>query len=271
MAMKAKPRRAPGLDEIQIDYVKHLASTQSVWFAVLFMKSWILASEPLQYKGGLVKAISKKPGRLTVANTRGIALLGAIGKLYHGVVRARLLPHVTAHRTMGQFGRFKGQQTGFASVMLKAFARAAGAKGLSLHVMFLDVRHAFHSMLRSHVFGDDVAELPPVLQTILQAEGLTVSQLAQDMSEHSSAFCAHASPLTQQVLRDMHKDTWFTVADAPAHHDRTCHRTWRGSRPGSPLADLVYNQMMSSLLRIVAQIVNEDHGIQKACSQLEVL
>lgn len=110
----------------------------------LLFKMWTASGEPLQFKGGFICSIAKKHGALAAAGMRGIMLLDVLGKLHHGLLRRRLLPWAAQNRLDTQFGGFKGQQTIFASLLLRSYARVVEAKQVSLAIVFVDVKNAFH-------------------------------------------------------------------------------------------------------------------------------
>jgi hypothetical protein len=121
-------------------------------------------------------------------------------------------------------------------LLLCSYARVVEAKHASLAIIFVDVKNAFHAFATS-------SQLPAKLQQILVAEGLDADQLRADIGVHARAF-NDAPPTTARLIKDAHCDTWFTC---PGLHK--CFETTRGSRPGSPIADLAYNIMTSALLK----------------------
>eukprot|EP00438_Fugacium_kawagutii_P025384 Skav223571 [mRNA] locus=scaffold34:470903:474406:- [translate_table: standard] len=216
----------------------------------------------------MMHAINKKPGRPSLANTRGIMLLSSIGKLHHALIRRALLAPAQTFRHASQYGGYPGQQTSFASLQLRAFSRVASASGLSQAILYIDARHAFHYMLRSHAFGGSVG-FPPRLREVLLADGFDADRLEQLVGLHATAFDQAAPPLLKEVVRDAHTNTWYMVR--PPHGTMPeCFRTNRGSRPGSPLADLAFNIVMSSLLRDVQQLLTDHPVIQMACARLSL-
>eukprot|EP00435_Cladocopium_sp_Y103_P001901 s1454_g1.t1 len=270
VTLRAKAHKAPGLDQISIDTVKSRMADCSGEFFALVLKAWTLSSEPLQWKGGLLKAINKRSGTLSLSSVRGIALLSSVGKVYHAIMRRMLLPTVSHMKLTTQYGGFGGQQPSFATAMLRSYTRSAAADGLSVAILYLDVRHAFHSMLRSHVFGQE-DHMTETLRACLETEGHDVNALLAEAASHSHEFLQRADLALSRALQDAHCDTWFTMCDTTAADDKSCNRTYRGSRPGSPLADLACNQLMATLLQALQQISHSDPEIQRAASVLQML
>ena len=258
----AKRRKAPGLDGVQAEHLQELMIHHSDVFFQMLFKIWTTSAEPLQFKGGYICSIAKKQGSLTAAGMRGIMLLDVLGKLHHGLLRRRLLPWAAQNRLDTQFGGFQGQQTLFASLLLRSYARVAEAKQVSLAIVFVDVRNAFHCLLRQHAFAT-TATFPQKLQQVLTEEGLDVDRLTADIGPHASAF-AHAPPTVARLIKDAHCNTWFTCPGSTK-----CFETTRGSRPGSPIADLAYNVMMSSLLKELQMALHQLPLLQQANCFLE--
>eukprot|EP00435_Cladocopium_sp_Y103_P058241 s483_g20.t1 len=247
----AKRGRAPGLDQVPAEHLQYMMAHHSDVFFQLFFKVWLLSAEPVQWKGGFICSIAKKHGAMTASGMRGIMLLDTLGKLHHALLRRHLLPWAASNRLPTQFGGFKGQQTIFASLQLRSYARYVAAKQVSLAIVFIDVRNAFHCLLRQHAFAT-TNTFPPVLTQLLIAEGLDPVQLHADIHAHAHQF-EDAPAAVQRLIRDAHQDTWFTCPGTDQ-----CFATHRGSRPGSPIADLACNVLMTALLRKL-QLALHDH------------
>eukprot|EP00435_Cladocopium_sp_Y103_P026565 s3814_g6.t1 len=239
---KAKRHRAPGVDGVTSDTLLACLKGQSEIGFLLVLKSFLLGAEPLQWKGGLMHIIPKKSGILTADMMRGIMLLTSLGKIHHATLRKLLIPWVTATKIPAQMGGFVGQQTSFATHMLRSFCSLAVQRNLSIGVVFVDVKAAFHSMLREHTFGSS-AGLPARLQSVLREAGLDVGLLLAEASSHAQYFETSPNLCLQRAMQDAHHDTWCTLAGSESF----C-QTHRGSRPGSPLADIAYNVAMRSVL-----------------------
>ena len=162
-----------------------------------------------------------------------------------------------------QLGGFQKQQTCFATHLLRTFCVLAEAAHLSCGVIFFDVRAAFHSMLREHTFGGSC--LPRRLCAVLEDAGLDVAQLQRDIVPHGAQFQKHPNQCLQRAVQDAHNSTWYVV---DGHAD--CHQTHRGSRPGSPLADIAYNITMTGVLRDIEEALWNNTALCTAAAQLPI-
>lgn len=102
--------------------------------------------------------------------------------------------------------------------------------------------------------------LPDPLRQHLQAEGFDVASIEQELCRQHGMQDDLPLPL-RRVLADQHDHTWFVL---PSDGDFVPHRTWRGSRPGSPLADIVYNHLMTALLRAARVLLDNDPTVVEA-------
>ena len=260
--------KAPGLDSVQGSTLRQTLHESPVPLYALLFKTWATGAEPLQFKGGLIHCISKKAsgkmGEAKAKDMRGIMLLDGLGKSYHALIRSHLMRWSAPRRLPTQFGGYRGQQTLFATQFIRAFASVAQEVGISTSILFLDVRSAFHSMIRQQTFGGQ-AHFAPRLQQILGEEGFEVQQMEDDIHKYSQDFVASAPISLQRLLQDAHESTWFTLA----RHDQ-CYQTHRGSRPGSPLADLAYNTMMQSVLHEITQVLVSNDECTTASGRMKL-
>ena len=97
---------------------------------------------------------------------RGILLVDVIGKVMHAILRQRFIPTVTAWKHPLQLGGFPHCTTLFATHYLRAFQIKAAELKLSSAVLFIDVKSAFHCMVRQVLFGPNPT-IPESLRDLL--------------------------------------------------------------------------------------------------------
>eukprot|EP00435_Cladocopium_sp_Y103_P065310 s1878_g27.t1 len=250
-----KVDKASGLDEVRPATVKDHASDISAAVTKLLVKMWTTGAEPAQFKGGLLHTIGKKKRSHHLRDMRGIALLDVMAKLSHAVLRAQFMPALVQARAPLQLGGFSHQTTIFATHYLKAVTHLAHQKGLSSSILFLDIRSAFHALLRELVFDLD-QPLPDKLLEVLRDQSADLSGIDAHRLWSGFSDLPHA---TARLLADAHQHTWYTLAASDSFHSTT-----RGSRPGSPLADAAYNGLMTRLIRDLQQVLQHDQRLQMA-------
>eukprot|EP00435_Cladocopium_sp_Y103_P018762 s1636_g4.t1 len=243
LGCNVKSRRAPGIDSVFPETVKLACSKNSVPFHNLILKVWLLGAEPVQYKGGLVHAISKKEGGQRIDQMRGITLIDIVGKMIHSLLRQKFLPGLNQLRQPLQLGGFARKTTLFATQYVRAFASFTAMRHMSSAILFIDIRSAFHMMIREFIF-DTTKVIPDKLATVLTAAGFNLDTIRGNVARRTTFTEHHVSQSVAHLLADAHDHTWYTLGACDV-----IHRTERGSRPGSPLADVAYNSLMALVIQ----------------------
>lgn len=154
LCLRQKPHRAPGPDGASSDVCRLGASAVTYALHNVFLKSFLNGTEPFRYKGGLLQAIWKRKGALSDPEAyRGILLADSFGKTLHAWSRRRLLPTLQARRAPGQLGGLPSQQAAVGIHAVRLHCRLGRMKGISTSTIFVDLRAAFHSMLRQFIFN----------------------------------------------------------------------------------------------------------------------
>jgi len=245
LCLKQRPHRAAGLDGLPPEVCRHAAVVLAPFLHSVIMKAFLSGVEPFRYKGGLLVPIWKQKGSRQSPDTyRGILLADVFGKILHAWARKRLLPTLVARRAPGQIGGLPSQQTITAVQLLRLHGKIGRACRLSTAAIFVDLRAAFHHMLREFIFTVREPTTQATLQRIFDPNEFDLPQLSQELQE----VCAQAPHDIPEALRaflhDIHKDTWFKLeATSPSSTV-----TERGTRPGSPMADLGFNLLMSKMM-----------------------
>eukprot|EP00438_Fugacium_kawagutii_P023924 Skav232941 [mRNA] locus=scaffold3689:35179:38778:- [translate_table: standard] len=252
------------MDEVRPELLKSLCPQVSQILHALVSKCWIRGSEPVMWKGGLLHTIPKKVGCFEASSSRGIMLLSSLGKTFHGLVRKRILQWVEMHRLPTQLGGFRHLQTPFASLLLRSYSNVCLRHSFSVGAVFVDLKAAFHFLLRDHTFGN-MGDLPEPLRRVLEQDGLSVEDLMEECSLHASHFVESAPPQVVRLAQETHQGTWFALRDDP-----NLHGTTRGSRPGSPLADVSFNALMVAILARLNHFLLAQPEVQEVTSALGV-
>ena len=242
--------KAAGIDNIRPDTIKSWIAEDSQPLSILILKMWILAAEPLQWKGGLIHCIGKKNNTMggNPQDMRGIMIMDILGKLWHSILRQRLLPSLQASRQPLQLGGFKGQQTSFLTHYIRSLSILASKSQLSSAVLFLDIKAAYHSLIRAIILQSN--PLPPRLQAVLREQGVDLDIIRQRVD--TANFTDAIGISTIRAATDAHQHTWMTLAK----HDQI-YQMHRGCRPGSPIADACFNAIMALALKDLQQFLDQ--------------
>lgn len=159
-------------------------------------------------------------------------LLLAIYKRLHAILQEKVIEVIEPLIPAGQIGGFQGQQVQFGSMSLQCFSRIAHQHNLSMGVVFVDLENAFHRLIRELVCG--VARNADV-DALLQSLEYGMSDARCPKAAGNSMFASETGGST----RDVHVHTWHVLSPHPG-----LMRTRRGTRPGSPLADVIFHVAM---------------------------
>ena len=240
-------RKATGLDGFTSDFYHAHATPLAEVFYPLIMKTFLWQEEPVSWKGGIMAVIPKGNAQATQANKfRGIMLMPVVAKQLHAILRKRLALLLGPQRPPGQIGGFAGQQVQFGSQYLRCVGRLADSRRLCSATFFLDLKNAFHRLVRETVVG--ASRMPEDLDTVLRnlvQDGLPVDHLLAGQQLPCLLESLGASPILVRFLREIHCSTWFTL------DTRTFTQTLRGTRPGSPLADIIFHVGMWEITKII--------------------
>ena len=246
-----KVGRATGYDPITSAMYHHHAAELAEHAFPLMVKMWVWGEEPLQYKGGPMALIPKRPHPSAVHHFRGILLLPTLAKSFHALLRKRIIGLLTPQRLPGQFGGFAGQEVLFGSQALRIAGRTALAKGLSFGVLFVDLATAFHCLVREMVVGiGDADKLHFVMEALHWSDDARQRlQLGHALPCLLESLGAPAYLV--RLMRNVHDSTWTTI------NGKEYLRTHRGTRPGSPIADAVFHFIMYDFSMALKQYLQD--------------
>eukprot|EP00435_Cladocopium_sp_Y103_P010311 s2002_g2.t1 len=255
--------RATGLDPMPSGLFHRFPVQLAKLCMDLFVKIFLWQMEPIQGKGGILAVIPKKNDMSRASHFRGIMLLPSIFKRLHAILRTQLVSIIAPLKPAGQIGGFHGQQVQFGSMTLQCVSRIAKKRRLSMGVVFVDLANAFHRLIRELVCGiarnDDV-------DTLLSALSEPSSIGVQKWLEFPCLLQRLGAPSRLiRLLRDVHTHTWHVFA---AHPGLT--RTRRGTRPGSPLADIVFHVIMLDVTIELNTWMREQTALQDILRDLNI-
>eukprot|EP00435_Cladocopium_sp_Y103_P002383 s5733_g1.t1 len=174
------------------------------------------------------------------------------------------MQRMASRRDPSQLGGFAHQQVAFGSQTLRALTNVFSAQGLSSSVLYVDLATAFHHLLRQQVTGvgrqEDVQQ---VLQRLHEAnnpasacfEGARLIGVLEQQG---------LEPVLLRLLRDVHDGTWYSLTG------RDLVQTFRGTRPGSPLADAIFRVLMSDVAQELRQWIQQQEAYMAILQSLSL-
>ena len=241
LARAAAGKRA-GHDGLQTDALRVAPRAMCRHLHPLAVKA-SLTREPLDWKGGVAVPLWKGRGLQHEVNTyRSIMLQSTIGKLHHKFVRTRLL-EVAGHMLKAtQFSCKAGLGADFACLLARTAQARARKSRHNFALFFVDLQSAYYRAVRELLLpleGSD-EDTDAILQLDIPEWAGEVLQLLLRTP------CSLEGIDDQHLLRilcDVHTDTWFAVDFA-----KDVARSRRGSRPGNPMADVIFALILAPVL-----------------------
>ena len=259
---KLKGGKSPGIDAVSSDMIK-AGRTALVPHLAKFFNSILVTGEfPDIWRCNTLSPIHKKGDKALPENYRGIAVSGALCKLFCAVLHARLSAHAMSNNIIpkNQIGYQKGSQTAdhiftLKSMIDKQFEDDSTGK---LYTCFVDFKSAFDAVSR------------PLLMSKLLTFGVggmflrTLNNMYYDVkyafkrgNECSDSFPSHTGVKQGCVLSPLLFNIF--VSDLPAQFDETCD------------PPKLFNESVGSLMFADDLIITSTTpgGMQKALNKLD--
>ena len=142
-----------------------------------FAKAALRSCEPWLWRGSLVHELPKKGKDMKLCDAyRDIALACEAGKVYHGILRTRLVPEYWRFCSQAQYGGVRHRGCDFGNLAGWSFMMFSKARGWSCAVVFFDAVTVFASMLRALVCQQSTRDCPTY--EALLATGFSPEEIA---------------------------------------------------------------------------------------------
>ena len=255
-----QPHRAPGPDCLPGSLFRYGATSIAVGVHDVYAKTIAWEAEAVQNKGGIMVPIHKAGTLGQACHYRGIMLLNTLAKGLHAIMRRRIMKHLEPVRLTSQLGGFQFQQAQFGAQCVQTLARVCAARGLSHCTLFVDVKGAYHYLIRELVLGIESHEdfdevLKHLTKQKIDNKGVKLWSGLPGLLER-----IHADPKLISTLRELHCDTWASLPQGTM-------RSRRGSRPGSPIADAIFHALMLDIHIEVHRVIEDD---TEACQGFKI-
>ena len=254
---KLKRGKAPGHNRLPPDILKAGAGPLCTQLCALTTKAVAHCKEPLEWKGGTLIPLSKgKPDAADPLGYRSIFISNFTAKLYHRSLRTHLVKIWEQGITSLQLGGRQRMGADLAHHLLQCHGHWATSVKTPYAHLFFDIKSAFYSVLRQALFLDD--EVPTSLIAALKRFRVQAADIDYMLDVVQSDDATRGiDEHFRRLLKDALTNTHFFIQglDAPC-------KTNRGTRPGDPLGDLLYNMVMSLILHDARQRTQRATGAQ---------
>ena len=241
---RVKPGKAAGPNGLLPELFKIGGLPLASHLHVMMVKASIECKEPLKWKGGNLIPLWKGKGTMALPeNFRAIFVSNVSAKLYHSCIRSRLESLWLSRIDSLQQGGRKGLGTDLSHHVLQSLSAWGRSQGVSTAVLFVDLHSAFYSVIRTSLFQDatDVSFLRQAFDRFHITPQDFAEILEVTSADHAlEGLSAHG----QHMLLD-----FFSAAFFQMHSTEGLTMTTRGTRPGDPLGDLLFNMVFQLVMR----------------------
>ena len=123
-------------------------------------------------------------------------------------------------------------------------------------------------MLRELIFATENHMVKDVLVRFLSDTDFDLEQIARDLSGVCEECPTDIPPGLRTLLHDIHQQSWFSLQCSGDQIASFCTHTQRGTRPGSPLADIGFNLLLTSMMHELNQLLLDSESYHDGATAL---
>ena len=234
--------KVPGPNQIPPGVLKAGGPVLAKQLAILYMKASAHCKEPLPGKEDALCRFGKaKMHRIEQRPIGAFFVSNYTAKLYHQCIRTHLVEAWEQSISHLQCGGRAGVGADVAHHILQCHQAWTASISSASAVLFLDIRSAFYTVLRqafTAISVPDQAFVAAMMQLGIQPDDLAKMLHVAQADNASQGISAHH----QELLNDLMSNTYFTLPG----NNAICQTT-RGTRPGDPVADVLYSTFACDL------------------------
>ena len=252
--MALRFRKASGPDGVTAETLRTAPQATAVTLYPLFLKATLATREPVEWRGGNLIALAKRATKaLECSGYRSILLASVVGKIHHKIIRGKLEPYLGRSKSGLQAGTSAGVGVDMISLAVKAFRGWASHSTGVAAVTFYDIKAAYYHVLRQTLLSTSSCDRP--LLALLHKIGIP-SEAVCELHDHLTKVAllgeAGIGDHLEAIVTDLFRGTWFRLEASS-----TLTGTRRGTRPGDPLADLLFGFSFSGYLRSIDEALSQ--------------
>ena len=245
---------ATGLDGLGAELFQTDVVQASRKLFPVYLKAIVRQQAIPEHTGGWLLPLRK--GKNSVASLqsyRGILLEPVIARIISKMWRNHYTEGLSRIACPMQYGGRHGLSPTSLHTQIRMWQSNATAMGKSLAIIFMDIRSAFYSVVKQFLTGKCLTQedLAAVFLK-LKLPQTAWHQFHENVQEPNLAARITDSKHAQANIRSMLCSTWFAIPDAPG-----IKAPQTGSRPGDPLADVVFSMLMTRVLETIEMRLND--------------
>ena len=247
---KLRRGKACGPNAMPPDLLKAGGPVIAMQMSCLTNKVVAHAHEPTSWRGGKLIPLYKGKGNpQDPASFRSIFISDFTAKVYHACLRKPLEQVWSAGLHSMQFGGRAGCGVDIPHHFLQMHQFWARQNKKPAAIVFFDMKSAFYSVLRQALTScPDSNNAFSFAMRQLGLHDADIADILQAVSHENAV--EGVSPHVERLVHDTMTGTFFTIEgiDTPV-------ATHKGTRPGDPIGDLLFNLTMSRILAEMKELV----------------
>ena len=257
MHSAARPRKAFGEDLMPNELFRAFPRELARLLLPIYWKAAFRLEEPIQWKGGPMVELLKNKLKVHTADCddfRGVLVTSGSGKRWHKHLRTSLQPHLDGAAADTMCGGLAGRGTDVAAHTLRVAFDLASTRRRSIGIFFCDIIAAFYEMAREVVLG--TVESDEDIARIFKSVGYNPDEMRGFIARvRGGGVLRHAGVPGHlaAAVGEAHRGSWF-----PTEGLMGVSRSRRGSLPGDPLGDVVFNFLMADVLSEATSVARQD-------------
>lgn len=195
------------------------------------------------------------------ASYRGILLQNTAAKIFSKSWRRPLAKGLDSFAAPCQFGCRSGIGVSGAHLPLRLHIDNCAATGQAMAVIFIDLKAAYYSVVKELYSNDPGASDACFLKSLFCRLGLPEAALSEFVSYVSNTCLmedACMSTMVASIVRSTLERSWYQVPTSDA-----IFAPATGTRPGDPLADILFSYAMADILGETYDFLARDPSIQQ--------
>ena len=240
-------RKAPGFDGLGAELWQGDTEVSSLRLFALFLKAVARGYLPLQFRGGFLVPLYKNRGSAADPSSyRGILLQNTAAKIFVKSWRARLVTHFKRAAVSMQCGCTKKRGVDAAHLVVRLHQHTTAITRTSSSILFVDIKAAYYSVVKELFYDTTAPDGYLAVAALFERLNLPATALADFMEAiNDSDLLRDASvpEVLQKLVLSTLSNSWFVI---PGASELCIPKT--GTRPGDPLADLLFSFAMSQIL-----------------------
>ena len=261
----ADAAKAPGVDGLGAELFRQdpVCMAQQIYPMLLkaaFRQQWVV-----EMSGGWLLPLWKRKGNpQQMQHYRGILLEPVLGRIISRAWRKKICPTISTWAAPMQYGGRSGLSIEALHLQARMWQAHAKTQRHNLAIIFVDIKAAFYTIAKPLLCNSNLTrvELEQFVATLGFPDTVTGPFLKHLQNAHLAFKCTGSTLATGSIAATL-SHSWFVIPNGT-----TVMAPQTGSRPGDPLADLLFSMVMSHVLHEInfrlAAVVHAVEGNSEA-------